>query len=287
MRKNEISKLSGKIGGSTLTKEARNHSVKHLFDSLKSVNLMVSHLNDLKAKHIEQYIEIQKQSGVSSRTLQNRMTHIRTMLKQLGRHQLATHERLSSKGLGIADACRDGTHQTLAKTAYEAVLRAANDKNEVTGALMVLQRELGLRAREAVQCGASLQSWKQSLERGAPVRVLHGTKGGRLRDSYPNDTAKALEAVKTALIAFTANEGRGVIASVSLEGAARAYGRDCAAAGLKGAHASHCLRYAYAQDRFEHHLRTLGERKEALAATSLELGHGDGRGTYIAQVYLR
>jgi hypothetical protein len=30
-----------------------------------------------------------------------------------------------------------------------------------------------------------------------------------------------------------------------------------------------------------------GNRREALAATSLDLGHGDGRGTYVAQVYLR
>jgi hypothetical protein len=43
----------------------------------------------------------------------------------------------------------------------------------------------------------------------------------------------------------------------------------------------------YEQERFALHLEQLGDRCEALAATSLDLGHGDGRGTYVAQVYLK
>lgn len=48
------------------------------------------------------------------------------------------------------------------------------------------------------------------------------------------------------------------------------------------------MRCMYAQDRFAFHLAACGgSRAEALAETSLDLGHGDGRGTYVAQVYLR
>jgi hypothetical protein len=286
MRKSEISKVSGKMGGSTLTKEARNHSLEHLNKTLNADNFSVPSLSVLKAKHVERYIEIQKEKGVSDRTLQNRMTHIRTTLKEIGRHQLADHDRLSSKGLGIDGANRDGTHRALEPDAYAAVLAAAQARSVGFGACIALQRELGLRARESVQSVASLKSWKQAIERGHAVRVQHGTKGGRGRDTMPVDKERALEAVKSAIAAASDNGGY-LVRGDSLESAMQAFHRDCAAVGLKGENASHCLRYAYAQERFEQLLERLGDRREALAATSHELGHGDGRGTYIAQVYLK
>jgi len=68
----------------------------------------------------------------------------------------------------------------------------------------------------------------------------------------------------------------------------RMYGRHYEAVGLKGESASHALRCMYARDRFAAHLVECGgNRAEALAETSLDLGHGDGCGTYVAQVYLR
>lgn len=286
MRTSEISKISGKMGGSTLTKEARNHSLTHLSKTLNADNFHVSSLSVLKAKHVERYIEIQKEKGVSDRTLQNRMTHIRTSLKELGRHQLAEHERLSSKGLGIDGANRDGTHRALSADATAKVFEAARSVSAGFAACLSLQRELGLRARESVQSVASLKSWKQALERGHAVRVQHGTKGGRGRDTMPVDRERALEAVKTALAVSVANGGQ-LMRGDSLESAMQAFHRDCAEVGLKGENASHCLRYGYAQERFEQLLQQTGDRKEALAATSHELGHGDGRGTYIAQVYLK
>jgi hypothetical protein len=50
---------------------------------------------------------------------------------------------------------------------------------------------------------------------------------------------------------------------------------------------SHAARYAFAQERTgAYQAEGLSER-EALAATSLDLGHGDGRGHYVASVYAR
>lgn len=82
-------------------------------------------------------------------------------------------------------------------------------------------------------------------------------------------------------------QGGRLIASTSLQGAARAYCRGLADAGLRGEHASHALRYAYARDLFGQY-RTLGvEPREARSMLAVDLGHGDGRGRYVAQVYLR
>ncbi|MDI5050258.1 DNA-binding protein, partial [Salmonella enterica subsp. enterica serovar Montevideo] len=47
----------------------------------------------------------------------------------------------------------------------------------------------------------------------------------------------------------------------------------------------HSLRYAWAQDTISHYLAQGFNRKEALAILAMDLGHGDGRGRYVAQVY--
>jgi site-specific recombinase XerD len=271
--------------GSTLTKVAREHALKHLVSSLRqaSMNVKLAHIT---SRHIERYVSMQKDAGVSDRTLQNRMAHIRGELRSIGREKLADSERLSSSALGISGASRDGTHRALSQAQYGQALELARAMHPGFAACLELQHELGLRMREAIQCGPSLKGWERSLMRGEMVRVVHGTKGGRERDSRANDPQKALQAVQKALQATKQGEGR-LIPSQTLQGAARAYGRLCGAAGLTGEHASHALRCMYAQQRFALHLEQLGDRREALAATSLDLGHGDGRGTYVAQVYLR
>lgn len=272
--------------GSTLTKVAREHTLKHLAQSLRQVGMNVK-LENIAAKHIERYIEMQKDAGLSARTLQNRMTHIRTELSAIGRDKLAKSERLSGAALGIDGANRDGTHRALNQAQYDQVIERAQamDRPDFAAAIE-LQRELGLRAREAIQCASSLKSWERALQRGGRVHVLHGTKGGRARDTLANNPQKALQAVQRALEAVKENGGR-LIPSKSLQGAAKAYGRLCASVGLTGEKASHALRCSYAQERFAIYLEQLGDRREALAATSLDLGHGDGRGTYVAQVYLK
>jgi hypothetical protein len=286
VKEKDIEKISDRMGGATLTRDARENTLSHVSDTLKEIGVQVAKLDDLKTRHIERYIEIQQERGISDRTLQNRMAHIRTSLRDIGRVELANGERLSSKALGIDGANRDGTHRALSAEAYTAVLEAAKARDAGFGACVAMQRELGLRAREAVMSVKNLESWKQALERGHAIRVFHGTKGGHGRDTMPVNKERALEAVKTALEAISSRGGQ-LIQSKSLEGAMRAFGRHSEAIGLKGVNASHCLRYGYAQERFQQLLERLGDRTEALAATSVELGHGDGRGTYIAQVYLK
>jgi Integrase/Phage integrase, N-terminal len=287
MKQKDIDSLNRKIGGSQSIKAGRAYAINHVFQTLRELNKHVSTLDAIKAKHVQDYVKSQLAKEVSPRTLQNRVSAVRMMLTAAGMGDLARSEYLSCKTLGISGASRAGTHRVLAPDAYGVVLAKAQARDPVFAALVVMQRELGLRAREAVRCGKSLESWKRSLERGMPIKVVLGTKGARPRDSHPVSRERALEAVKTALNAFKTHSTGNVTASKTLEGAMRAYGRDCAAVGLSKENASHCLRYQYARDRFEHHFERIGDRQQALVATSLELGHGDGRGAYIAQVYLR
>jgi site-specific recombinase XerC len=268
--------------GSTLTKVAREASLKHVQAFMRS-NEMANKIQEVKAAHIERYIEAQKEAGVSDRTLQNRMSHIRQELSAIGRDKLATSDRLSTQALGIGGASRDGTHRALSETQYVQALEQARGLNPGFAACLELQRELGLRQSEAIQSTQSLKSWERALELGERVRVLHGTKGGRSRDSLPNNPELALKAVKTAIEASKLNGGY-LVQSKTLEGARRSYGRLCNEVGLKGEHASHALRCSYALlnfmavpfpvdragrlahcslDSVRHHL------KQALASTAL------------------
>ena len=56
-------------------------------------------------------------------------------------------------------------------------------------------------------------------------------------------------------------------------------------AGLTGKTSPHSLRYAYSREATEYHMRRGFSQKEAEALVSMDLGHGDGRGHYVARVY--
>lgn len=56
-------------------------------------------------------------------------------------------------------------------------------------------------------------------------------------------------------------------------------------ASLKKLLSPHSLRYAFVQDQIDHYQKQGYSEQEALAKTSMDLRHGDGRGKYIKQVY--
>ena len=271
--------------GATLTKRAREHSLKHLAQTLRMVG-MAAHLQHITARHIERYVQIQQAASVSDRTLQNRLSHIRSELRAIGRDKLADSDRLGCAHLGVDGASRAGTHAALTTEHYEHVLELARALHPGFAACLQLQRTLGLRQREAIQAGDSLKRWTSTLEHKGYVHVTEGTRGGKTREATPIAVDRALAAVHSAIEAAAENGGD-LIPSTSLQGAVRAYGRLCAAVGMTGEHASDALRYNYAQDRFTDHLRTGCNRREALALTSMDLGCGNSRKTHVSQIHLR
>ncbi len=274
-------------GGSTLTKINRNAGLSKFFVVMQKVlNLQVNSFQNLKASQLKAYVEHLKNEGLTYRSIQNQLAHIRQALRAVNRDHFAGSQDISNAAMGVAGASRDGTHRPLTELQYKAVVAATRVDKPGAAACMTLQRELGLRAREAIQCVESLGAWEKALIGEMQCQILHGTKGGRGRWTGPVDISRALAAVRDA-IAISHAQGGYLIVSKNLQSAARAYGRACEKVGMKAEHASHSLRCMYAQDRFVQHLERLGSRNEALAATSLDLGHGDGRGTYIAQVYLK
>lgn len=212
---------------------------------------------------------------------------MRCILKQAGRDRLAQSERLNNRALGLSGASHNGTKLAITPEHYRDVLETARAKDPGLAAALELSRLMGLRSQEAVQSVQSLKTWQQALERGDPrLTVVFGTKGGRPRETIILDTGAVKKALDNALAVAEDRHGR-LIDKPDLKSAMKYWHSQASRLGLTGAYSPHSLRYAWAQDAIRYYLAQGFCEKEALAMTAMDLGHGDGRGRYVAQVYGR
>ncbi|ENR9169170.1 integrase domain-containing protein, partial [Salmonella enterica] len=167
------------------------------------------------------------------------------------------------------------------------VQESARLKDPGLAAALELARLMGLRSQEAVQSAQSLKTWRQALERGeSRLTVLFGTKGGRPRETIILDAGAVRKALDNAIGIAEQRNGR-LIDRATLKEAMQFWRKQAERLGLTGQNSPHSLRYAWAQDAIRHYLAQGFSEQEALAMTAMDLGHGDGRGRYVAQVYGR
>ena len=143
-----------------------------------------------------------------------------------------------------------------------------------------------MRNEEAVQSVKSLRTWQQALKNGKDrVHVVFGTKGGRPREALVPDKARVLTLINKAIEYADKHNGY-LINRPSLHSAKDRYINVMRRiGGFIHEESNHGLRYAYAQDVEKYYLSQGLSQKEAYALTSMDLGHGDGRGDYIKRVY--
>lgn len=237
---------------------------------------------NLSAKQLKGYAQA-RLNVVSVRVVQNEMSHIRRALAGVGRADFA-QDICSNAALEIPSATRIGTGKVVDEQVLHAAITAAKDD---TAALICLSRYLGLREREAVSAAQSLREWDRALAAGQPIVVRDGTKGGRVRSVYvrPDGVAAAHAAVKAALSVL--HEQKQLVVSKSLKAAVEQHSDRMAKVGLKGENSCHSLRRAFAMDQYKYYLSQGCTQKVALARVSNDLGHGDGRGRWVFNNYLR
>lgn len=284
----ELRGLSRDLGGSHLTQQARDSALQRFAGHCWDSGFQLANVSQVKVKHIRAFIEARQAAGVSARTLQNDVSHIRQALERAGRGQFVA-EQLGSRQLGLEQASRAGTKAAISPEAYDAAVKAAESKDRGVAACLRLCHDLGLRSAEAVQAGKSLRDWKAALERGGSLVVTDGTKGGRVRtipaDLIP-DQRRALESIREALAISEAGKGP-LIASEGLKGALDRFHNVARSCGLTGANAPHSLRYRFAVDVLQACADRGLSRERALVVASELLGHGDGRGKWVDLVYSR
>ncbi|MFP1796148.1 integrase domain-containing protein [Lonsdalea quercina] len=281
----EMQTLARQAGGSHKTVHDRLKIAERLASHLLSLNIQVRTVQHLKAKHIECYIAGRLEQGITLRTLHNEMAAVRVILRTAGRAKLADAERLSNKTLGLSGASRDGTRKAITPERYRAALATLQQKDVGLALTLQLARMMGLRSQEAVQCSQSLKTWAAALERGdEQLTVVFGTKGGRPRQTRVLDRESLTQTVDQAL-AVAATRNARLIDKPDLKSAINRWRSQTALAGLKGQYSPHSLRYAWAQDAMRYYRQQGFSNREAYALVSMDLGHGDGRGRYVEQVY--
>lgn len=273
--RNVLVTLASRADGSFKTINDRQNMAGRFADYLKDSNIQIKAIENLKSKHIEQYIQSRLDDGVGLRTMQNEASGFRVILREAGRDTLADSARISNKGLGISDASRDGTHLAMPNDIYNSLIQRLDQVDKGVSACAQLERWLGLRGEEAVQSNKSLLMWEKQLSKGDTVRVIYGTKGGRPREAIKYGRERMKET------------GGTLIDKKGLTRAMNRYAYVMRTNGCVGEYSPHSLRYAFACDRVDAYIAEGYSHKDALAQTSQDLGHGDGRGRYIQQVYLR
>ena len=176
--------LAKHCGGSHKTVNDRIHIVQRLDHRLRALNVQIQRVTQIKVRHIESYINERLAQGIGKRTLQNEMASLRAVLREAGRKQIAKHERLTNKSLGLSGASRNGTRQAITPDHYYHVLETARAKDPGLAIVLELARLMGLHSQEAVQSAQSLKTWKQAIERAdTRLTVVFGTKGVRPRET--------------------------------------------------------------------------------------------------------
>jgi hypothetical protein len=238
------------------------------------------------------FVERRVAQGVSGRTIANEMSHVRAVLVHCGKGGLARNPEYSNKALGIGRGSRIGTKEPLSEAAIRGFQEQMDRRGRsAIGQVLELQRALGLREAEAIRGGnpETLARWHRELDGRGYVRVIEGTKGGRARDVHPADLNRARSAIERAQATLRASGQRYLVtradgtAATGLKQALGIYRNLCHRAGIQ----SHAARYAFTQERKQAYRNDGLSEREARAATSLDLGHGDGRGRFIASVYAR
>ncbi|EBB2055414.1 DNA-binding protein [Salmonella enterica] len=275
--------------GSFKTVADRSRIAERFSERLAKLNIQIRDAKHIKTVHIQRYIQSRQAEKISNRTLQNEMAAVRSIMSVAGRNKLANpqHELLSNKALGISGASRDGTKKAIPDDTLREVINYAMKKDEGVALAVQLARYIGLRTEETVQSAKSLKTWQQSLLSGNErVRVVFGTKGGRPRETTVFDREKVLTLLNKAIVYCDDNNGK-LINKPTLHTAIERYRNILRDAGMTGENAPHSLRYAYAKDAVNFHVNNGMSRNEAEALVSMDLGHGDGRGRYIKQVYFK
>ncbi|EBJ2072216.1 DNA-binding protein [Salmonella enterica] len=261
----------------------------YFLNYLRDNGIKLRHTDSIKTRHIVGYLQFRKEQGISVRTIQNERSAIRGVLNQAGRYKLAASDNplMSNKALGLEESSRTGTKLPLSPEEFYKAFKAVEKNNRGVAAAMLLSYTLGLRNKEAVESCKSVMTWKRAIETGQnSVRVVFGTKGGRPRNTVIVDRDAVRKAIDYAENVMKENNGK-LVDRPNIRRAIDTYRYHVRRVGLTGEKAPHSMRYHFSQEARRFYKDKGYTECEIYAQVSMDLGHGDGRGRYVKQVYFR
>lgn len=288
----DLKRIGYQLDGAHLTRQARDATFNTFARTMRELGYGIQAAGQIGGRHLQAFAEQRSAQGASARTLANEVSHLRAVLVRIGKQGLASNPAYSNQALGIGRGSRVGTKQPLSDAAIHAFQeQMVRLGRPGAGAILELQRALGLREMEAIRGGQAetLARWQRELQERGCMRVIEGTKGGRPRDVHPPDVDRALTAVQRSQAVLEATGQRYLVTradgavTTGLRQTLGVFRNLCHRAGIQ----SHGARYAFVRQRVQTYRDQGYSEREARAATSQDLGHGDGRGRYIASVYAR
>lgn len=277
------------VSGGYATKADRMRIAKYFLNYLRDKGIKLRHSDSIKTRHFSGYLLSRKEQGISQRTICNERAALRGVFGSLGKQALADPDNplLSNKTLGLESSSRDGTKIPLSAEEFRKAFAEIELKDRGVAATMQLAYVLGLRTKEAVESCKSITTWKRALETGQnSVRVVFGTKGGRPRNTIIIDRVALKHAINYAEKVMGKNNGK-LIDKPDVRKAIDRYRYHVRRVGLVGEKAPHSMRYHFSQQAKQFYEGKGFSEKEIYAQVSMDLGHGDGRGRYVKQVYFK
>ena len=251
----------------------------------------------ISPKQLRIFLE-ERATKLSARSVQNEASHIRRAIEGSGRdigNVRDPKNSWSSARLSVPSASRIGGKAAADPEKY-AVARGEGRLASDISAGTILSESIGLREKEMIMSGRSLDEWTRDLQkeeskvRGVYLNVIWGTKGDKPRWTYihPSRVEKAIAAVAEAAESARMNpSGYGhVIHADTLKDQKARYSNALYQAGLRGDDSGHGLRRLFAQDSYRLYREAGHSEKDALRRLSVDLGHGEGRGRWVWNNYL-
>jgi integrase len=194
-----------------------------------------------------------------------------------------------SRALQLERRDRHGKHRARTPQEFSELLAAAEKLDDGVVHVIRLMRWLGLRMREALMCGRSLETWRDLILQGdRRLPIERGAKNGRPRrtEVLADHVEETLDAINAAL-AFCRSRDFELITGChdDLKSAKARLKSRFDQLPMRKELGSHSLRFTYAVDFGNAALDRGMPPVEVLAQLSDRLGHGPSRVKMILEVY--
>ncbi|MFL9910532.1 integrase domain-containing protein [Paraburkholderia sp. RL17-337-BIB-A] len=195
----------------------------------------------------------------------------------------------SSRDLQLERRDRHGRHRARTQQEFNDLLAAAQALDNSVVHVIRLMRWLGLRMREALMCGKSLETWRDLILQGdLRLPIERGAKNGRPRrtEVLADHVDETLEAINAAL-AFCRDRDFKLVSGChdDLKSAKSRLKLRFDQLPMRRELASHSLRFTYAVDFANAALDRGIPPVDVLTQLSDRLGHGPSRVKMILEVY--
>ncbi|CAN7429341.1 integrase domain-containing protein [Paraburkholderia hospita] len=194
-----------------------------------------------------------------------------------------------SRALQLERRDRHGKHRARTPQEFSELLAAAEKLDDGVVHVIRLMRWLGLRMREALMCGKSLETWRDLILQGnRRLPIERGAKNGRPRrtEVLGDHVEETLDAINAAL-AFCRSRDFELITGCNddLKSAKSRLKSRFDQLPMRKEFGSHSLRFTYAVDFANTALDRGTPPVDVLTQLSDRLGHGPSRVKMILEVY--